>query len=305
MTVRAAPAPGLRATERLALALFHRFPPAGDTIFKAPEDRPAQEYAAEGYPDGFRRHFDERFPDLFADADVLDLGCGFGGRTVRFLEYGARSVVGLEVTEEHVRHAEAFAAERGVTDRVRFVVGTGEELPCRDASFDLITLMDVMEHVIDPARVLAECHRVLRPRGRVALVFPPYYDLTEGSHLHGYATRLPGLNLVFSTSTLRAATRRLVEDRGVEFDRYFRDVPTDKLWNQNGLTVRGWERVVERSPLRAEWTYLMGHLQYRRLRETGSLFGQGTITYRAAQGVAQIRPLRELTCSRICAVLQK
>jgi SAM-dependent methyltransferase len=305
MSARAFPAPALRPTERLAVALFRRFPPAGDTIFKEPERRAAQEYASEDYPDGFRRHFHERFPGLLVDADVLDLGCGFGGRTVKFLEYGARSVLGIEVTAEHVRRGEAFAAERGAGDRVRFAVGTGEDIPCPDGSFDLITLMDVMEHVIDPGRVLAECHRVLRPGGRVALVFPPYYDLTEGSHLHGYATRLPGLNLVFSTSALRTATRRLVEERGIEFERYFRDVPTDKLWNQNGLTVREWERVAERSPLSVEWTYLMGHLQYRRLHETGSLFGHSRPLYRAAQGAAQIRPVRELTCSRICAVLRK
>ncbi|MDQ3740249.1 MAG: class I SAM-dependent methyltransferase [Actinomycetota bacterium] len=294
----------MSAGEAVLLQLFRRFPPK-ESIFKAPEGRAETEYAAEDDVDNFRNHFSERYPDLFRDKDVLDLGSGFGGRTVKFLEYGAKRVVGLEVADHHVRVGRRFAEERGVGDRVSFVLGTGEEIPCADQGFDLVVMMDVMEHVIDPAQVLREIHRVLRPGGRVALIFPPYYDVTQGSHLHGYATRLPGLNLVFPTRTLRAATRRHVDEQGVEFDEYFRDVPSDKLWNQNGLTVRRWSRLVADSPLTEEWTYLMGHLQYRRLAEEGTLFGDAKPLYRAAQWAAEAPGLRELTCSRICAVLRR
>jgi SAM-dependent methyltransferase len=289
--------------EQLLLTLFNRFP-ARESIFKDPESRAPEEYAAESDPDSFINHF-EPFPELFAGADVLDLGSGFGGRTVKFLEYGAKSVVGLEVTQEMVHHGEDFARERGVADRVSFVLGTGEQIPCPDESFDLIAMMDVMEHVVDPDQVLSECSRVLRPGGRLALVFPPYYDLTQGSHLHGYATRVPGLNLLFPTSTLRRATRQLVEQKGVSYERFFRDVPTDKLPNQNGLTVRGFRRAVRQSPLEADWIYCMGHLQYRRLQESGSLFGSAKPAYRAAQIAAEVPLLQEATCSRVCSVLRK
>ena len=166
-------------------------------------------------------------------------------------------------------------------------------------------MMDVMEHVVNPPQVLAECHRVLRPGGRLALVFPPYYDMTQGSHLHGYATRLPGLNALFSTRALRRATKRHVVERGVEFDHYFRDVPSDKLWNQNGLTARRFRAIVARSAFEAEWVYYMGHLQYRRLERSGSLFGRAGRVYRAAQIAAQIPGVQELVCSRVVAVLRK
>lgn len=290
-------------SDQILLTLFRRFP-ARESIFKEPESRAPEEYVSESDPDSFINHF-EAFPGLFEGADVLDLGSGFGGRTVKFLEYGAVSVVGLEVTDEMVRHGREFADARGVSDRVSFVLGTGERIPCPDESFDLIAMMDVMEHVVDPDQVLAECARVLRPGGRLALVFPPYYDLTQGSHLHGYATRVPGLNLLFPTRTLRRATRKLVEEKGVDFDRFFRDVPTDKLPNQNGLTVRGFRRTVRESSLEADWIYCMGHLQYRRLRETGSLFGSAKAAYHAAQIAAELPLLQEATCSRICAVLRK
>jgi SAM-dependent methyltransferase len=289
--------------EQLLLTLFNRFP-ARESIFKEPESRAPEEYASESDPDSFINHF-EPFPALFEGADVLDLGSGFGGRTVKFLEYGAKTVVGLEVTQQMVHHGEQFARERDVSERVSFVLGTGEQIPCPDDSFDLIAMMDVMEHVVDPSRVLAECARVLRPNGRLALVFPPYYDLTQGSHLHGYATRLPGLNLLFPTSTLRRATREYVQQQGVDYDSFFRDVPSDKLPNQNGLTVRGFRRAVKDSPLTAEWIYCMGHLQYRRLQETGSLFGSTRPAYHAAQLAAEVPIVQEATCSRVCAVLRK
>jgi SAM-dependent methyltransferase len=291
-------------SEKLLYQLFRRFPPR-ETIFKAPAGRAALEYASEHDGDGFNSHFVEHFPDLFEDKRVLDLGSGYGGRPVKFIDYGATEVVGVEIAEEHIVHGRAFAEERKMTDQVRFVRGTGEEIPQPDESFDLVTMMDVMEHVVDPPRVLEECWRVLRPGGRLALIFPPYYDLTQGSHLHGYATRLPGLNLVFGTRSLRSATRRLIDEQGVEFERFFRDVPTDKLWNQNGLTVRSFQRTVAESPLDLEWLYLMGHLQYRRWHETGSFFGPARPLHKVVQAVGEAPLLRELACSRICAVLRR
>ncbi len=289
--------------QRLLLGLFRCFPPR-ETIFKDPASRAVQEYEAENCGDGFLKSF-EPFPDLFEGQDILDLGSGYGGRTVKFLEYGARTVVGLEVSDQMVEFGRQFARDRDVADRVSFLLGTAEEIPAPDASFDVVTMMDVMEHVIDPAKVLAECWRVLRPEGRLATIFPPYYDLTQGSHLHGYATRLPGLNLIFTTKCLRAATRKQVHDQGVEFGRFFRDVPTDKLWNLNGLTVRGWRREVRDSQFVPEWEYYMGHLQYRRFTQSGTLFGRARWSQQLAQRAAEIPIVREVACSRICAVLRK
>lgn len=48
-------------------------------------------------------------PQLYRDRDILDLGSGDGGRTVRFTELGARSVVGVEVREAMVELGSRFA----------------------------------------------------------------------------------------------------------------------------------------------------------------------------------------------------
>jgi hypothetical protein len=58
-----------------------------------------------------------------------------------------------------------------------------------------------------------ETFRVLRAGGVLACVFPGYYSFFGGSHLEGYATSIPGLNLVF-TQALRSAARKYIDRHG-------------------------------------------------------------------------------------------
>jgi len=289
-------------SDRILLSIFDRFPPES-TIFVAPDGRAEHEYESEPPAREFSRWFGLAPAELFAGNDVLDLGCGYGGKAIRYLEHGAASVTGVEISDEVVAGARLFAEQRGVGDRARFVVGTGESIPLADEQFDLVTMDDVMEHVVSPGEVLDECRRVLRPGGRLALVFPPYYDVTGGSHLHGYATRVPGLNLVFSTRSLKSATRELFERDGIDYRRWLRDEPTDKLWNMNGLTVRGFERLIAERDFEVEAQILYGHGD-RRTPFTGELPLPRPV--RATLERAAGAPLlREALCLRVCALLRK
>ena len=297
-------APLRKVSDAVLLALFRRFPPT-EVIFKEPSTRAEGEYANEEQVP-FHWHF-HRSNEMFHDKDVLDLGSGFGGRTAKFLEHGARSVVGLEIEQEKVDRGREFAERIGVSDRVTFVLGTGEDIPCDGASFDLITLVDTFEHVVSPRDVLDECWRVLRPGGRVATVFPPYYNLTGGSHLAGYATRIPGMKLIFTTAALKSAAFKRLDEQAIDYEPFFREVPSDKLPNQNGLTVRGFRRLVRESSFEPEQIRYMGHLQYRRdaMNRPKRPHPATLPIYVAAEGAAHIPALRELVCSRICAVLLK
>jgi 2-polyprenyl-3-methyl-5-hydroxy-6-metoxy-1,4-benzoquinol methylase len=136
--------------------------------------------------------------------------------------------------------------KHGVADRVGFVLGSGEDIPLPRGNFDLVTLDDVLEHVISPKLVLDECWRVLRPGGRAAIVFPPYYDVLDGSHLSGRATKFPGLNLLFTAQVLRSAAQGTLKDQEIDFEPFFREVTTDKLWNQNGLTIKEFHQDCQR-----------------------------------------------------------
>jgi ubiquinone/menaquinone biosynthesis C-methylase UbiE len=125
-------------------------------------------------------------PDFeIAGADVLDVGCGDAGVPIAFAEAGARAA-GIEPHDRSVERARVRVEEHGVAVDLRH--GVAEELPYPDASFDLVLLDNVLEHVRDQARTLAEIRRVLRPEGTLYLVTPkplalyslwndPHYDL--------------------------------------------------------------------------------------------------------------------------------
>ena len=286
----------------LLLSLFRTFPPK-ETIFKEPGPRSEREYRQE-CDFGFHRWFGLG-TELFVGKDVLDVGSGFGGRPVRYAEYGARTVTGLEISDELSSYAHAFASSKRAP-KVRFVTGIGEKLPFQASQFDLITMFDVMEHVVSPREVLKECWRVLRPNGLLATVFPPYYHLRAGSHLEGYATTLPGLNLVFPTRVLKRAAVEFLEENEINYFPFVREVPTDKLWNMNGLTVRGFKRLVGRSQFKPELLRCLGDLDHRvtgfarRLRALRRPpFSWVTVV------PAQVPLLQEAFCLRVCALLRK
>ena len=94
--------------------------------------------------------------------DVLDLGCA-GGFMAEALDARGARVTGIDPAEKAIAAARAHAAQerRGIA----YDVGVGEALPYAAASFDAVVCVDVLEHVQDLDRVLAEVARVLRPGG--------------------------------------------------------------------------------------------------------------------------------------------
>ncbi len=174
----------------------------------------------------------------------LDLGCGFGGRTVAFQERFGGTGIGLEVDERVVACARRFAEARHAGG-LSFVVGFGERLPFPDESFDAVFSYDVLEHVRDPLRCLRECRRVLKPGGRAFLVFPPFFHPT-GAHLEGYVSHMPYANLVFPPKILMKAIDEILADRGGAF-RPQPLQPGHILYSLNGLTVSGFEEILKES----------------------------------------------------------
>lgn len=93
---------------------------------------------------------------------VLEVGCGAAVDLARFAKGGA-VVTGVDLTESAVALARAnFAQQRLPGD---FRVANGEQLPFPDNHFDLIYAHGVVQYTTDPARLVAECRRVLKPGG--------------------------------------------------------------------------------------------------------------------------------------------
>ncbi len=105
---------------------------------------------------------------------VLDAGCGTGG----LLDLLSRSpdfqVTGLDLSPDSLR----FTRERG---HRRLVGADLTLLPFRTASFDVVTALDVIEHVPDDARAVEEIARVLRPGG-ILVASVPAYRFLWGPH---------------------------------------------------------------------------------------------------------------------------
>jgi SAM-dependent methyltransferase len=106
---------------------------------------------------------------LPADAlRVLDIGCAFGFGSAAILARGpsARVIVGVE------RDPELLARAYRQFPWLAMIDADAGELPVADSSADAVLLLDVIEHVAEPERVLAEAHRVLRPGGTIIVSVP-------------------------------------------------------------------------------------------------------------------------------------
>ena len=93
-------------------------------------------------------------------AQVLDIGCG-GGFLSNHLASEGFDVTGVDASQASLD----VAVRHDLSGKVRYLLGDALALPFADASFDAVCAMDFLEHVEDPARVVAEAARVLKPGG--------------------------------------------------------------------------------------------------------------------------------------------
>jgi SAM-dependent methyltransferase len=119
-----------------------------------------------------RMHGDVRDATASLQGWVLDFGCG--NRPYQHLLPAAVHYVGYDVDARGSRPD---------------VVGTAEKVPFRDGTFDAILSTQVLEHVAEPAAMLSEIARVLRPGGRLILSAPQYWRLHEEPHDYFRFTR--------------------------------------------------------------------------------------------------------------------
>ncbi len=110
----------------------------------------------------------------------LDIGCADGGYVVELLRRGAQEVIGVDAEEARV----AQASSRNL-EHASFQVAKSEDLPFPDRHFDGVFMNEVLEHVADEDRTLAEVARVLRAGGVLVLISPNRWFPFEG---HGMRT---------------------------------------------------------------------------------------------------------------------
>ena len=98
----------------------------------------------------------------FAGLRVLDIGCGGGLLSEPMARLGA-DVVGVDPSERNIASARIHAAEQELA--IDYRAGTAEALAAEGERFDIILNMEVVEHVVEPARFLETCSSMLNSRG--------------------------------------------------------------------------------------------------------------------------------------------
>ena len=99
---------------------------------------------------------------------VLDLGCRDGALTQAYAS--GNEVVGVDADREALAAAEGLGIETRWAD-------LDQPLEFPDESFDVVVAGELLEHLRDPQRVVAEIHRVLRPGGTLVASVPNAYRL--------------------------------------------------------------------------------------------------------------------------------
>ena len=116
---------------------------------------------------------------MCAGKDVLDIasGSGYGSHE---LATTARSVVGVDISEEAVAYAQATYP----SDNLEFRVGSGTAIPLDDDSVDVVITFETIEHIDDYRTFVAEMRRVLRPGGVAIVSTPNDLEYEENNHFH-------------------------------------------------------------------------------------------------------------------------
>jgi SAM-dependent methyltransferase len=139
-------------------------------------------------PAGMRAH-----PGL----QILDIGCGTGATMDHLRRFG--TVQGIDLFDLPLR----FSRQRG---HERVLCARATDLPFVNDSFDLITALDVIEHLDDDVGGLREIHRVLKPGAPAVLFVPAFQTLwgpndVQSGHKRRY--RLPQLRAAIAASSLQ------------------------------------------------------------------------------------------------------
>lgn len=100
------------------------------------------------------------------DAEVLDVGCG-GGILAESMARRKAKVLGIDLSAKPLKVAQLHALEAGVDNLAYREVAVEDLATERPASFDVVTCMEMLEHVPDPASVVRACAQLVRPGGWV------------------------------------------------------------------------------------------------------------------------------------------
>ena len=169
-------------------------------------------------------------PDLdFRGKRVLDLGCGLGGRTAWIAQNGAREVAGIDINAAEIRQAiQLKDSLHPELKNISYYACKEEEQLTSLGEFDVVLLLDSLEHVVSPLKILRLASKYVKPGGYA------YFTTIGWYHHAGSHAGIPFATLFFSDETILNFTRRQLSQPDYK--------PT--LWDSDPPTAR-WEGVYD------------------------------------------------------------
>ena len=229
----------------------------------------------------FARRTTPNFDQVVAGRTVLDFGCGPGFQSVAMRKLcGASFVFGLDAVDEWIPVAQQRAKTAGCDQQVRFGTHVPSEL---EGKFDVVLSLSAFEHYKDPASVLQQMRRQLKPQGLIILAFAEPWYSHSGSHVNNYTQipllkrPIPWLNLLFSDRAMLTLRSQFRNDRPQRLE--------DISGGLNRMTIARFGRIIAES----------GMLVINR-----SLFGTCNLPI-----VTKVPVLRELLTSSASCILQR
>jgi ubiquinone/menaquinone biosynthesis C-methylase UbiE len=175
-----------------------------------------------GTDDGYARLSQAHFPRLLLSSArrILALGCGTGVevRALRQMTGPDTALVGVDHSPALIDVARRLTADERLSDNVTYQVGDAHHLPYDDGEFDVVMLHTLISHVDDPAQVLREARRVVRPDGTVAIFDGDYASLTFAYPDHALARTIEAklMQLIVANPRVMRDMPRLLREAGIE-----------------------------------------------------------------------------------------
>ncbi|MCX6792361.1 MAG: class I SAM-dependent methyltransferase [Candidatus Gottesmanbacteria bacterium] len=178
----------------------------------------------------------------FRNKTVLDVGCGFGSLTSLVATRGTRETAGLDMDDNKIRTAKNLDTE----GLIKWIRADATHLPFTDDYFDVILMVDMIEHAAAPGKIIRECCRVLKQGGYLYVELTPYYSVV-GHHLYD-ATVL--LIHFLPERWMNAIIHRFISPDVYQSREYL-----------NKLRIKDWRRAVRGLVTVREW-WELAHPEY-------------------------------------------
>lgn len=166
----------------------------------------------------------------FTKAKILDIGCG-GGLLTNFLAKEGHEVHGIDLSETSLNRAK----KKDETGKVVYQMASAYSLPYPDESFDVVSAMDLLEHVESPEAVIKEASRVLKKGGY-------FFFHTFNRNFLSYLIVIKGVDL---------CVRNAPKDMHV-YSLFIKPKELKSLANRYGLKVESFKGLV---PVLWQWPF--------------------------------------------------